>query len=48
MFSIVEELAFDTEKDIYSSENERIYLLRPSILPKNTLPIIKKLIFKCG
>ncbi len=48
MFSIVEDLPFDTEEDIYFSKKERIYLLRPSVLSKNTLPMIQKLIFKYG
>lgn len=34
MFSIVENLPFDTEEDIYLSKRERIYLLRPSVLSK--------------
>lgn len=34
MFSIVEDLPFDTEEDIYLSKRERIYLLRPSVLSK--------------
>lgn len=34
IFSIVEDLPFDTEEDIYLSKSERIYLLRPSVLSK--------------
>lgn len=34
MFTTVKNLAFDTEKEVYSSDTEQIYLLRPSILPK--------------
>ena len=35
MFSIVKELPFDTKKIVFTSETEEIYLLRPSILPRN-------------
>lgn len=35
MFSIVEKLPFDTEAEVFSSDTEIIYLLRPSILPRN-------------
>ena len=35
MFSIVKELPFDTKKIVFSSETEEIYLLRPSVLPRN-------------
>ena len=48
MFSIVEDLPFDTEEDIYLSKRERIYLLRPYVLSKNTLPTIPKPIYKYG
>ena len=34
MFSIVEKLPFDTEAEVFSSDTERIYLLRPSVLPR--------------
>lgn len=34
MFSIVEDLPFDIEENIYSSKKERIYILRPSVLSK--------------
>ena len=33
-FTLVKELAFDTEKRIISDKNVEIFLLRPSILPK--------------
>ena len=34
MFFIVENLQFDTEYEVFSSNSERIYLLRPSVLPR--------------
>lgn len=34
MFNIVESLPFDTEKIVFSNDNEQIYLLRPSKLSK--------------
>ena len=35
MFSIVRDLPFDTEEEVYLSDTARIYLLRPSELPRN-------------
>lgn len=35
MFSIVKKLSFDTKKIVFSSETEEMYLLRPSVLPRN-------------
>lgn len=34
MFSRVQDLQFDIEEDVFISNTERIYLLRPSVLPK--------------
>ncbi|MDD6812748.1 MAG: hypothetical protein PUD93_12985 [Lachnospiraceae bacterium] len=34
MFSIVEDLPFDKEFEVFSSNTERVYLLRPSVLPR--------------
>ena len=34
MFSVIQDLPFDTEAEVFCSNTERIYLLRPSILPR--------------